>query len=165
MKANLRLSVLLGCLLTVPFLATTLRGDAEPADPSPPAAEKPAEAEANEKAPIKKPTKKPVKRLDPKRAALGPVRIDRMPVPVVPPNKRYARLPAYYSQVVNEQQRKHIYAIQRLFGPKLEEYKLKYEALKKQRDNKIEQVLTPQQQAQIEQFKLAAKAKRAAGKQ
>ena len=87
-----------------------------------------------------------------------------MPVPVVPPNKRYARLPAYYSRVVNEKQRRHIYAIQRLFGPKLDEYKLKYEALKEQRDEKIEQVLTAEQRIQIEQFKTAAKAKRA-GKQ
>lgn len=106
----------------------------------------------------------PVAKLEPERAALGPVEIDPVPLPAPAGNKSYNRLPAHYGTVVTEAQRERIYAIQRVYGPKLDEIQTQYEALKKQREEKIEQVLSADQLAQIEQLKLAAKAKRAQAK-
>jgi len=74
------------------------------------------------------------------------------------------RLPAYYGTVVDDKQRQAIYDIQEEYAPKIAELKAQLEALMKERDEKVEAVLTPEQLQKIEEAKAAAKAKRAAGK-
>jgi hypothetical protein len=71
------------------------------------------------------------------------------------------RLPNYYGQVVNQKQRQAIYKVQREFAPKIAELQAQLEALKKQRDEKVAAVLTPQQLKKVEELNAAAKAKRA----
>ena len=74
------------------------------------------------------------------------------------------RLPAYYGTVVDDKQRQAIYDIQKEYHPKIAALKAQLEALIKERDEKIEAVLTPEQLNKVEEAKAAAKAKRAAGK-
>ncbi len=139
--------LLLGAL----FVSYTFSGAAEPVNP-------PAQGDDLQQQVAGDPVPE---KLEPQRAALGPVQIDPIEAPPVQANKSYSRLPAYYANVVSDGQRQRIYAIQRVYGPKLDELKAQYELLKKQRDEKIEQVLSPDQKTQIEQLKLAARAKRA----
>ena len=175
MKRLFKWTALLGCVVSMSVLPNVVCGEANESLPPQSLAKKTIQptsphAKDGEQAapavglPKEQPEKPRVKTLEPERAALGPIQIDPIPAPIPAANKRYARLPAYYSRVVEDKQRQQIYAIQRLYGPKLEELKLQYEALKKQRDAKIEQVLSANQRGQIEQMKLAAKAKRAKGK-
>jgi len=70
------------------------------------------------------------------------------------------RLPAYYSQVVDQKQRKEIYAIQREYAPKIDALKAQLAALVADRNEKVDAVLTPEQLSKVEQLKAEAKAKR-----
>jgi hypothetical protein len=70
------------------------------------------------------------------------------------------RLPAHYSQVVNEQQRENIYKIQEEYQPKIEALQKQLEALKKERDEKIAAVLTAEQKKQVEEAATKAKGDR-----
>ena len=72
-------------------------------------------------------------------------------------SKRRSRLPAHYAQVVTEQQREKISQIQEEYRPKIEALNAQLKALKKEQDDKIAAVLTPEQKKQIEEA--AAKAK------
>ena len=74
------------------------------------------------------------------------------------------RLPAYYSRVVDQEQREKIYAIQREYAPKIDALKAQLAALTAERDEKVVAELTPEQLQKIEQMKAEAKAKRAAAK-
>ena len=74
------------------------------------------------------------------------------------------RLPMYFGLVVDEKQRQAIYAIQEEHFAEIEELKENLAALVKQRDAKVAAVLTPEQTAEVEQAKAAAKAKREARK-
>lgn len=78
--------------------------------------------------------------------------------------KSYRRLPAHYGEVVDEKQRKQIYAIQEEYGPKIDALRAEWEALTRQRDAKAAAVLTPEQLKKVEQLREAAKAKRAGAK-
>jgi Spy/CpxP family protein refolding chaperone len=68
---------------------------------------------------------------------------------------RRGRLPAYYSKIVTEEQRDKINKIQ-------EEYQTKFEALKKERDEKISAVLTDEQKKKVEEAAVKAKEAKAA---
>ena len=69
-------------------------------------------------------------------------------------------LPAHYSQVITEKQREEIYKIEDEYQPKIEALQKQLDALKKERDEKISVLLTPEQKKQVEQIKEeAAKAK------
>jgi hypothetical protein len=72
------------------------------------------------------------------------------------------RLPAYYSQVVNGQQRERIYAIQQQYAPKIAELKAQLAALQDKQNAEVEAVLTPEQLATVKKLTDDAKAKRKA---
>ncbi len=71
------------------------------------------------------------------------------------------RLPAYFSQVVSEEQRQKIYQIQEDYRPKLESLELQRRALLKERNEKIAALLTAEQKKQIKDAATKAKRKRA----
>lgn len=77
----------------------------------------------------------------------------------------FKRLPAYYGKIVDETQRKKIYAVQEEFGPKIEALKKQLETLMKERDEKIDALLTPEQLKEVNELKAEAKAKRAKAKE
>jgi hypothetical protein len=69
------------------------------------------------------------------------------------------RLPAHYGKVVTEQQRNLIYKIQAEYRPKVDLLEAQLTLLKRERDTKIEAVLTPAQKKLIEEA-TRAKAKK-----
>jgi len=79
--------------------------------------------------------------------------------------KPRGRLPNHFAGVVSDEQRDKIYAIQREFEPKIRELTLQLDSLKKQRDEKIQAVLTPEQKKKIDDLKAAAKDSRAKKKE
>lgn len=72
------------------------------------------------------------------------------------------RLPAYYRQVVTEQQRQAIYRIQAEYAPKIAALRAQLEALIAEQDAKIRAVLSPEQLKRIEQLREEAKKAREA---
>jgi Spy/CpxP family protein refolding chaperone len=70
------------------------------------------------------------------------------------------RLPNYFGQVVDEKQREEIYKIQAEFAPKIKDLRAQLAMLIKERNQKVDGVLTPQQRQKVEQLRAAAKAKR-----
>jgi hypothetical protein len=74
------------------------------------------------------------------------------------------RLPAHYKDVVSEEQKAKILAIQKELGPKIAELRKQLESLTAQQTQKIEAVLTPEQLKKIEELKAAAKKQREAKK-
>ncbi len=71
--------------------------------------------------------------------------------------KARGRLPSHFSGVVSDEQREKIYAIQREYEPTIKELTLKLDSLKKERDEKIDALLSPEQKKKIEDLKAAAK--------
>ena len=69
-------------------------------------------------------------------------------------------LPAHYAQVVNEKQREEIYKIDEEYQPKIEALQKQLDSLKKERDEKISALLTPEQKKQLEEATAKAKATR-----
>lgn len=65
--------------------------------------------------------------------------------------KKWRRLPNHYSKVVTEAQREKIYKIKKEYYPKIEELESKLKAIKKERNEKIAAVLTPEQQKKVEE--------------
>lgn len=76
------------------------------------------------------------------------------------PNR--GRLPPYYTQVVNGQQREKIYAIQQQYAPQIAELKAQLQALQDKQNSEVEAVLTPEQLATVKKLSDDAKAKRKA---
>ena len=74
--------------------------------------------------------------------------------------RRGRHLPPYYSQVVDEKQREEISKIQDEYEPKIEDLQKQIDALKKERDEKIAAVLTPEQKKQVEEARTKAKTNR-----
>jgi hypothetical protein len=70
------------------------------------------------------------------------------------------RLPAYYTEVVDEKQREAIYKIQQECEPKIAELRTQLEKLTKERDAKVAALLTPEQQKKVADLQAAAKIKR-----
>ncbi|HEV3344129.1 MAG TPA: hypothetical protein VG125_27385 [Pirellulales bacterium] len=77
-----------------------------------------------------------------------------------PRAKPRGRLPAYYSKVVDGQQREKIYKIQQQYEPKISALKAELQALQEKVDAEVEAVLTPEQQATVKKLTEEAKAKR-----
>jgi hypothetical protein len=75
------------------------------------------------------------------------------------PAKSAARLPAYFSAVVTEEQRQKIYAIQKDYEGRIDPLRRQLESLVKERDQKVNAVLTPEQRQKIESLKAAKKPK------
>ncbi len=59
------------------------------------------------------------------------------------------RLPPHYGKVASEEQRAQIYQIQEEYKPKIEAMETQLNALKKERDDKITAVLTPEQKKKV----------------
>lgn len=74
--------------------------------------------------------------------------------------KLKGRLPAYYSKLVDTDQKQKIYEIDANFDPKIKDLKKQMEALIAQRDEQIKAVLTPEQQSKLADLIAEAKAKR-----
>ncbi len=72
------------------------------------------------------------------------------------------RLPAYYRQVVTEEQRQAIYQIQAEYAPKIAELRAQLEALIAQQDAKVQAVLSPEQLKRVEQLREEARKAREA---
>ena len=72
------------------------------------------------------------------------------------------RLPNYYKMVVDEQQRQEIYRIQAEYRTRIKELETRLKALKKERDQRIVNVLSPEQKKRVEEAAARAKEKRAA---
>jgi len=77
-----------------------------------------------------------------------------------PAKKFRGRLPNYYRHVVDRKQREAIYKIQEEFASKIAALKAQLEALTKQRDEKVDAVLTPEQHKKVAELAAAAKAER-----
>lgn len=73
---------------------------------------------------------------------------------------RSGQLPPYYRDVVSDEQRQKIYAIQAEYNAQIGELEAKVAQLRKERDAKIEALLTPEQKKRIEDLRAAAKGKR-----
>jgi hypothetical protein len=71
--------------------------------------------------------------------------------------KSAARLPAYFSAVVTEEQRQKIHSIQNDYAGRIEPLRRQLDSLTKERDDKINATLTPEQKQKIEALKAAAK--------
>lgn len=74
--------------------------------------------------------------------------------------KPKGRLPPYYSGIVTDQQRDAIYLLQAKYGQQLAALQEQMDALEKQRDKEIENVLTPQQKLLLTKAMEEAAAKR-----
>jgi Spy/CpxP family protein refolding chaperone len=72
------------------------------------------------------------------------------------------RLPAYYKDVVTQEQREAIYQIQEEYGAKIAEVKARLADLQQQQAAKIAALLKPEQKQKIDQLRAAAAAKRQA---
>lgn len=78
--------------------------------------------------------------------------------------KSGGRLPAYYRDVVTDEQKAKIYAIQKELGPKIAELRKQLEALTAEQKQKIEAVLTPEQLQKVKDLEATAKKTRDAKK-
>ncbi|MBN1395618.1 MAG: hypothetical protein JW959_11390 [Pirellulales bacterium] len=79
--------------------------------------------------------------------------------------KKFRRLPPYYSEVIDDEQREKIYDIQEEYGPKIQALRAQLKALIEERNKKLEAVLSAEQKQQIDAARTEAKAKRKAHKQ
>lgn len=76
--------------------------------------------------------------------------------------KPRGRLPAYYNQVIDGQQREKIYAIQQQYEPKISALKAELQALQDKLDAEVDGVLTSEQREKVKSLTEAAKQKRKA---
>lgn len=76
---------------------------------------------------------------------------------------RRPRLPNYYAQVVNDEQRAKINEIQDEYQPQLAKLRDELKTLVEERDAAIEKVLTADQRKQVDTLRAEAAAKRRAG--
>jgi|GEM_PF-6654622 len=70
------------------------------------------------------------------------------------------RLPPYFGDVVDDKEKQGIYDIQAAYEPKIEKLEAELEAVKAERDAKIEKYVGPAKMKKIEEAKAAAAAKR-----
>jgi hypothetical protein len=75
--------------------------------------------------------------------------------------KPHGRLPAHYTQVVNEKQRETIYKIQAEYAAKIEALETQLKAIKAERDERVSAVLTVEQKKKVEEAAARVRAKRA----
>ena len=72
------------------------------------------------------------------------------------------RLPAYFAAVVTPQQRKMIYEIQAKYNGQISELEGQIESLRGERDKEVDGVLSPEQLAEVNKKREAAKQRRGA---
>lgn len=79
--------------------------------------------------------------------------------------KTTSRLPMYYAQIgLSDKQRADVLKTLDEYAAKLAELRAQLEALTKERDEKVQAVLTPAQREKLQQLKAAAKNKRPSAK-
>lgn len=76
------------------------------------------------------------------------------------PKEFRGRLPQHYSGIVTEGQRREIYKIQERFAAKIAELQAQLDALKKERDDEVEGVLTAAQIKRLAKAREEGSAKR-----
>jgi isopentenyl phosphate kinase len=77
-----------------------------------------------------------------------------------PAAKRKGQLPAYYGDVVTEEQRAKIYEIQAKYADQIKDLTAQLEALRDKQSQEIEAVLSAEQKAKVEAAREAAAAKK-----
>lgn len=81
----------------------------------------------------------------------------------LPSGKEFrGRLPPHFGQVVNEEQRQRIYAIQREYAARIDVLKAQLEAIEAERDARVYSVLTPPQRQRVEMLKRQSQTKNSA---
>lgn len=79
--------------------------------------------------------------------------------------KRFrGRLPNYFSRVIDEEQRQKVYEIQANFNEQIDALQQQIANLTQERDKLAEEVLTPEQLAEVNKMREEARAKRAANR-
>ena len=78
--------------------------------------------------------------------------------------KPKGRLPAYYKEVVTDEQRDQIYAIQAKYAKQLDDLQSQIDALKAKQSDEIEGLLSAEQKEKLAKLREEADAKRNAGK-
>jgi TolA-binding protein len=78
--------------------------------------------------------------------------------------KSKGRLPAYYKNVVTEEQRSQIYAIQAKYEKQLADLQGEIDAVKAKQNGEIEALLSPEQKEKLAQVRAEADAKKKADK-
>ena len=78
--------------------------------------------------------------------------------------KPRGRLPAYFGKVVSAKQRDQIYSIQAKYNAQIEKLQAQLKTLIAQRDGDVEQVLSTEQRAEVQQLREQRKARGAAAK-
>ncbi len=76
-------------------------------------------------------------------------------------SKKHHRLPSHYGDVVTQEQREKIYKIQDDFGPKIDAIEAQLKTVKKEQNDKIASLLTPEQKKQIQVAEAKAKEEKA----
>ena len=79
-------------------------------------------------------------------------------------DKAKGRLPAYYKDVVTEEQRTQIYAIQAKYAKQLEDLQSQIDAVKAKQNGEIEGLLSAEQKEKLAKVKAEADAKKKADK-
>ena len=74
--------------------------------------------------------------------------------------KAKGRLPAYYTDVVSEEQKEKIYGIQEKYAKQLKDLNEQLLALTKKQNDEIESILTAEQKEQIDKARAEASAKK-----
>jgi hypothetical protein len=77
--------------------------------------------------------------------------------------KLKGRLPPYYKDIVDEQQRLEIYRLQKMYGDRIISLEEQIEGIKAERDAAVENVLSPEQKARLNKAREAAAGKRKKG--
>ncbi|MDO4558714.1 MAG: hypothetical protein Q4C47_07095 [Planctomycetia bacterium] len=70
--------------------------------------------------------------------------------------RSYRRLPLYFPLIINKQQRADVYRIQEEYGERIADLEAQLRALRKERDEKIMNVLTPEQRKTYDELKSKA---------
>ena len=79
--------------------------------------------------------------------------------------KPEARLPQFYGDIVNEEQKAKIQSIQKDFAPKIKQAQVTINQLRAEEQKAYEAVLTAEQRQKLEAMRASAKAKRGGGGQ
>ena len=73
------------------------------------------------------------------------------------PKRNYRRLPLYFPLIINKQQRSEVYRIQEEYGKQIAELEAQLRALRSERDERVMNILTPEQRQQYDDLKAKAK--------
>ncbi len=79
-------------------------------------------------------------------------------------DKAKGRLPAYYKDVVSDEQKEKIYAIQAKYEKQIADLQSQLETVRAQQNGEIEALLTPEQKEKVAKERAEADSKKKAGK-